>query len=191
MVQAQGRQGPSCPPYPPPFATHFPPKPTLNLRNTDKLSQPRHKNVLPGSVWEDSFFVSYKRGCTHARECTHSQRNGTHVSGSDSRNRNLACLAGFTCKPLTIAALKLTYLSDLQRPNTEGKCVMVQFLPSPAVLMSSVSLVIPSPQSRCLEPMRGPDGCGPIIQTTCFLFLESLAFCRPCSPVFHVIPIIP
>lgn len=73
---------------------------------------------------------------------THNGMERTHESGSDSRNRNLACCAQLTGKPLPIAALKLTYLSDLQRPNTEGNCVMVQILPSPAVLMSSVGLVI-------------------------------------------------
>ena len=95
----------------------------------------------------------------HASERTHSQQNGPHVPGSDSRNRNLACSAQLTGKPLPTAALKLTYLSDLQRPNTEGNCVMVQILSSPAVLMSSVGLVIPSPQALCLAPVTGPDGC--------------------------------
>ncbi|KAL6082823.1 hypothetical protein STEG23_003634 [Scotinomys teguina] len=87
----------------------------------------------------------------------HLLENGP-LPDSGSRDRNLACLAQLTCKNLlSIAALKQTYQSSLQRPNTERSWMMVQSFDSPAVLTSSVGLVITFPEALWLDLVRGPD----------------------------------
>ncbi|KAL6091368.1 hypothetical protein STEG23_030321 [Scotinomys teguina] len=87
----------------------------------------------------------------------HLLENGP-LPDSGSRDRNLACLAQLTCKNLlSIAALKQTYQSSPQRPNTERSWMMVQSFDSPAVLTSSVGLVITFPEALWLDLVRGPD----------------------------------
>ncbi|KAL6084124.1 hypothetical protein STEG23_003447 [Scotinomys teguina] len=74
------------------------------------------------------------------------------LPGSGSRDRTLAGLAQLTCKDLlSIVALKQTYQSGLQRPNTEGSWMMVQIFHSPAVLTSSEDLVITFPEVLWLD----------------------------------------